>query len=399
MSAGATARPGAGLAAFAVRLRAAAWLGLQIESNWTDPFLFTAYVVAFPLATAFILVGMYWAVGGHGAAGDAFRGFYVGSAFHNYVVMALVGMGWVIVEERELYETLKYVYTSPIGMFNYLAGRSLVKLALATLSAALTLLVGWFAAGVRWDWAAVRWLPLLLSLGVGLFAVVSFGFFVAGVAMAMPRAAFAVNDGVVVALYLLCGVIFPVDLLPRAVQWIALGLPFTWWYEALRRFLLGHGASARLGTWPDGALLAWLVVGAVAGFLASVLTGAHESLVTMIVLGIVGAVVGGWVASDLLHIADVTGINSTSIAVATIGAVIVILVVGSFNHRGRYGWRFAEQSYYLGFPWLSSFHLRCILELGYRVGELEWLEPMHVRFRPSQDVFRMSWKETRAGDP
>ena len=90
---------------------------------------------------------------------------------------------------------------------------------------------------------------------------------------------------------------------------------------------------------PNMTLLAWLVVGAVAGFLASVLTGAHEGLITMIVLGIVGAVVGGWVASDLLHIANVTGINSTSVAVATIGAVIVIFVVGSFNRRGRYGWR------------------------------------------------------------
>jgi hypothetical protein len=65
----------------------------------------------------------------------------------------------------------------------------------------------------------------------------------------------------------------------------------------------------------------------------------------------------------------------------------------------RAGWRFTEQSYYLGFPWLSSFHLRCLVELGYRVGELEWLEPMHVRFRPSPQVFRASWKETRAGDP
>jgi hypothetical protein len=63
------------------------------------------------------------------------------------------------------------------------------------------------------------------------------------------------------------------------------------------------------------------------------------------------------------------------------------------------GWRFAEQSYYLGFPWISSFHLRCLVELGYRVGELTWLEPMHVRFRPSNQVFRASWKETRAGDP
>jgi hypothetical protein len=58
-----------------------------------------------------------------------------------------------------------------------------------------------------------------------------------------------------------------------------------------------------------------------------------------------------------------------------------------------------EQACYLGFPWLSSFHLRCLLELGYRVGELEWMGPMHVRFRPSGDVFRGSWKETWAGDP
>ena len=39
------------------------------------------------------------------------------------------------------------------------------------------------------------------------------------------------------------------------------------------------------------------------------------------------------------------------------------------------------------------------MELGYRVGELTWLEPMHVQFRPSPEVFRMSRKETRAGDP
>jgi hypothetical protein len=57
------------------------------------------------------------------------------------------------------------------------------------------------------------------------------------------------------------------------------------------------------------------------------------------------------------------------------------------------------QTYYLAFPWRSSFHLRCLTELGYRVGQLEWLGPMHIRFRPSAAVFRASWKETRAGDP
>jgi hypothetical protein len=64
----------------------------------------------------------------------------------------------------------------------------------------------------------------------------------------------------------------------------------------------------------------------------------------------------------------------------------------------RAGWRFAEQSYYLGFPWISSFHLRCLMELGYRVGDLDWLEPMHIRFTPSQAVFRDSWKDAHT-DP
>ncbi len=49
--------------------------------------------------------------------------------------------------------------------------------------------------------------------------------------------------------------------------------------------------------------------------------------------------------------------------------------------RARH-WRFAEQSYYLGFPWLSTFHLRCLIGLRHAVGQLDWLGPMHVRFRP-----------------
>ena len=58
-----------------------------------------------------------------------------------------------------------------------------------------------------------------------------------------------------------------------------------------------------------------------------------------------------------------------------------------------------SQTYYLAFPWRSSFHVRGLAELGYRVGQLAWLGPMHVAFRPSAEVFRASWKETRAGDP
>lgn len=73
-------------------------------------------------------------------------------------------------------------------------------------------------------------------------------------------------------------------------------------------------------------ILAWIVLGAVAGFIANLIMGSREGLLMMIVLGIVGAVVGGFVAGTVLHVADVSGLNLESLVVAVIGAIIVIAI-------------------------------------------------------------------------
>lgn len=244
----------------ALRLRTAAWLGWQIESNWADTLTFVVYSVLRPLGTSLILTGIYWTVGGTAGRRDAFVAFYVANAFHEYVVRVVVGMGWVVVEEREDYEMLKYVVASPMGMITYLWGRSAMKFALASSSVALVLSIGWFFLDVRWDPGAVRWAPLLLAFGLGLAATVFLGILVAGWALVLPRIAISVNEGLAVALYLLCGVIFPIDLLPRALQWLSFALPFTYWYEAIRRFLLGEGASRLLSTWSDARLITVLAL-------------------------------------------------------------------------------------------------------------------------------------------
>jgi uncharacterized membrane protein YeaQ/YmgE (transglycosylase-associated protein family) len=80
-------------------------------------------------------------------------------------------------------------------------------------------------------------------------------------------------------------------------------------------------------------IIAWIVLGAIAGFIASELMGSREGLLMMIVLGIVGAVVGGFVAGTVLKLADVTGLNIESIAVAVIGAVIVIAAFRAMGGR------------------------------------------------------------------
>jgi uncharacterized membrane protein YeaQ/YmgE (transglycosylase-associated protein family) len=80
------------------------------------------------------------------------------------------------------------------------------------------------------------------------------------------------------------------------------------------------------------SILGWIILGALAGWIASALTGAREGLLTNIVIGIVGAAIGGAVTAWAGH-GGVTGLNLWSLCVAVVGAVILILVVRAL--RGR----------------------------------------------------------------
>jgi uncharacterized membrane protein YeaQ/YmgE (transglycosylase-associated protein family) len=80
------------------------------------------------------------------------------------------------------------------------------------------------------------------------------------------------------------------------------------------------------------SILAWIVLGLIAGGLASHFSGRDEGCLMNIILGIVGAVVGGFVFR-LLGGTGVTGCNLWSLVVATIGALIVLAVGRAFSPR------------------------------------------------------------------
>ena len=87
-------------------------------------------------------------------------------------------------------------------------------------------------------------------------------------------------------------------------------------------------------------IIAWIVLGAIAGYIAGFLVKGDEGLgvIGHIVLGIVGALVGGFLASVLLKTNPIDGpFDVSSIVVSVIGAVIVVLVVGAVTGRGRVG--------------------------------------------------------------
>ena len=72
--------------------------------------------------------------------------------------------------------------------------------------------------------------------------------------------------------------------------------------------------------------VSWIVLGLVAGFIGSKIVNRRgEGVLLDIVLGIVGAVVGGWVFS-MFGAHGVTGVNLYSLIVAVIGAVLVLVV-------------------------------------------------------------------------
>jgi uncharacterized membrane protein YeaQ/YmgE (transglycosylase-associated protein family) len=86
-------------------------------------------------------------------------------------------------------------------------------------------------------------------------------------------------------------------------------------------------------------IVSWLVVGAIAGYLAGLLVKGDESfgLIGHIVLGIVGAIVGGFIAGALTGGDYITGVNVSTIVVAVIGAVIAVVAWNAISGRTRTG--------------------------------------------------------------
>lgn len=84
------------------------------------------------------------------------------------------------------------------------------------------------------------------------------------------------------------------------------------------------------------SIIAWLILGLIAGFIGSkVVNKSGEGVVIDIVLGVVGAVVGGYLFT-LFGATSVTGLNLYSLMVAVIGAIVVLVVYHTFIGRRRF---------------------------------------------------------------
>jgi len=255
------AHAGRPLARFWHSFKTAAWLGWQIESNWTDLFVFAIYSLIKPLASAAILVVMYGIITAGSFESPVFPYIYLGNAFYLYVGAIMAGISWAVIEDREHYRTLKYIYVAPLDIPSYLLGRGMARFITGTISVTVVVLTGVFFLKVPIDPGQVDWPLFLLSLLIGVVMLAMMGLILAGITLLIANHVWFIGEGVAGALYLFSGAIFPLEILPAWLRPVGYAMPITYWLELIRRSLIGEVAEAfpTLSSLGNGDLLAILV--------------------------------------------------------------------------------------------------------------------------------------------
>lgn len=253
--------------------KTAAWLGWEMDSNWTEPWLFLVYSVIKPVAGAFILVLMYvvFTIVGQVQDPDRFAFMYVGNAFFIFVGTTLFGTFQVIQSDREWYETIRYIYISPISYYVYILGRAASKIVVATFAVLITLVFGVLFLGVGLHLTLEEMPIFVASFALGLFVLLAIGVTLAGLTFLTARHTQGLAEAVPGIFYVFCGVVFPLSVLPNWLQSVGQAIPLTYWFDITRRvFLTGSSITTGLTGYSDLEIVALLLVSSFVFFLLSV---------------------------------------------------------------------------------------------------------------------------------
>ncbi len=199
--------------------------------------------MAKPLASALILVVMLDVISG--GAKPQYRAFVVvGSALWSFVLSGVSGLAWMILDDRERYRMLKYIYVSPSDFLTVIFGRGVARIGVGAMGAAITLAVGVAVLGVPFDVARIDWLLLMAVMVLGVGSILAIGLLLAAICMQTRQESWSYPEAAAGALFLISGVVFPLSVLPQAVQAVGLLTPLTWWIEGIRHALFPGGVSA-----------------------------------------------------------------------------------------------------------------------------------------------------------
>jgi ABC-2 type transport system permease protein len=228
--------------------------------------------------------------GATGSSNDTIRTFVVlGSALWAMLVAGIAGPAWSVLEDRERYRMLKYLYVSPATFLVLLVGRGGARLAAGAMGTLVALVFATIVLGLRIDLATVNWPLLVISVTLGVVPILAIGVLLAAICLQTRQESWSYPDAFAGALFLVTGVVFPLAVLPDPIEVLGLINPVTWWVAGVRLAVLPDGPSSIGGegsVWtavtgsaaPDATtiILALCVTGALATLAATAIFRSSE---------------------------------------------------------------------------------------------------------------------------
>jgi len=223
------------------RASASIWFTWLESSNWTHPLAYMAYLLVRPIFGTLIYGYIYLAFAISTGTWNPETAFYIvgGSALYQLIVSGMSGVTWVVHEEREHYETLKYVYIAHPRLQEYLVSRGLLGYILGLFLMIITITIGSILVGFR---SFPLNLPLIL---IGILMAIVWSSSLGAIASAISL--FSSEYGTVIAisfdsfLMIFGDILFPSEQLPGWTSWIAQILPLKDWMALMRFGIFGMG--------------------------------------------------------------------------------------------------------------------------------------------------------------
>ncbi|MEM2759506.1 MAG: ABC transporter permease [Nitrososphaerales archaeon] len=226
------------------------WIGWKVESNWTDPFVFFAYMIAKPIASVF-LIGLIFLLGSE-AAGirdpEFFFYAFTGAIFFIYPASMAVSLGYLVHEDRAKYEVLKHIYIAPKSVKPYIFGRAVAAAINATVSVIIAYVIGTMVFGNSFglelgvDALLVNYPLLIVTIMLGIVAFSFLGLLLCAINLVSFKLQYSLSEYTTGIMFLLSGVVFPISMLPIVAQQVGFALPSTHFLNLVRLALSNSDA-------------------------------------------------------------------------------------------------------------------------------------------------------------
>ncbi len=229
------------------------------EGNWAPPLAYLAFALLAPIAGVMMLIFMYLVVMGESTEREFLAFLISGAAMFLFVRLMLTGAGNAVVEDREHYKILRYVYIAPVPFVVQIAGRTAVKFGIALVGAVLTVAACNLIMDIQFRAEGILWGRLFGSMSLGLIGVSLIGWMLASTMLLVDRMGWIWAEGLSGLMFLASGAIIPLALLPTPIVWFGKTLPMTYWIDLWRTALYDNVilAQPKVST---GNLWLWLLV-------------------------------------------------------------------------------------------------------------------------------------------